>query len=74
MSKKQPMVPVWFFIGVLLTAYGIIILITSVLQRSHPGAVEFGKYHTGLWGGILLTLIGGFYTLRFWPRNVTTEQ
>jgi hypothetical protein len=74
MSKKHPMVPVWFFIGVLLTVYGIIILITSVVPLSHPGAVEFAKYHTGLWGGILLILIGGFYTLRFWPRNVTKEQ
>ena len=69
MSKEQHMLPVWFFVGVLLTVYGVIILITSVLPYSHrcysfrsPGIIA------GIWGGILLIIIGGFYTLRFWPR------
>lgn len=69
MSKAHHMLPVWFFIGVLLTAYGVIILITSILQFSHPTIVEFAQYHAGIWGGILLLVIGGFYTLKFWPRS-----
>jgi cytochrome c biogenesis protein CcdA len=69
MSKGHHMLPVWFFIGVLLTLYGVIILITSILQFSHPTIVEFARYHAGIWGGILLLVIGGFYTLKFWPRR-----
>lgn len=69
MSRKHHMLPVWFFIGVLLTIYGAIILIASILQFSHPAAVACAQYHAGIWGGILLILIGGFYTLRFWPRG-----
>lgn len=68
MSKGQPMLPVWFFVGVLLTVYGVIILITSVLPYSHAATLPFARYHAGIWGGIVLIIIGGFYTLKFWPR------
>lgn len=63
------MLPVWFFIGVLLTLYGVIILVTALSEMSHPPAVVLAKYHAGIWGGILLILLGGFYTLRFQPRS-----
>lgn len=69
MKQEHHMLPVWFFVGVLLTAYGIIILLTSILQFSHLPDVAFARYHTGIWGGILLLLIGGFYTIKFRPRG-----
>lgn len=69
MGKQQPMLPVWFFIGVLLTIYGLIILVTAVGELSHPSTAVLSQYHAGIWGGILLLLIGGFYTIRFWPRK-----
>jgi hypothetical protein len=61
------MVPVWFFIGILLTIYGVIILFTSIVDISHPSTVVLANYHSGVFGGILLLLIGGFYTFWFWP-------
>lgn len=67
MSGKTHMLPVWFFIGVLLTVYGIIILATALVDFSKPTAVVLAKYHPGLFGGILLLLIGSFYTFWFWP-------
>lgn len=69
MHERSHMLPVWFFIGMLLTAYGIIILITSLLAWSHPSAAVLSQYHPGVWGGIVLLLIGGFYVLRFGPRK-----
>ncbi len=69
MPRERHMLPVWFFIGVLLTLYGAIILGTAISELSHPPAVVLAKYHASFWGGILLIVIGGFYTLRFWPRN-----
>jgi cytochrome c biogenesis protein CcdA len=69
MKQEHHMLPVWFFVGVLLTAYGIIILLTSILQFSHPSGVAFARYHAGIWGGILLLLIGGFYAIKFRPRR-----
>jgi hypothetical protein len=69
MTKRQHMLPVWFFIGVLLTIYGVIILTTALLDWSQPSAAMYSQYHAGAWGGVLLLLIGGFYTLWFWPRK-----
>ena len=63
------MLPVWFFIGLLLTIYGFIILITALSEWSHPPAVVLSSYHPGVWGGILLLAIGALYTLRFRPRR-----
>jgi cbb3-type cytochrome oxidase subunit 1 len=74
MSRERHMLPVWFFIGVLLTIYGVITLITAIHELSHPSAVVLAQYHAGIWGGILLIAIGGFYTLRFWPRNPAKKR
>jgi hypothetical protein len=69
MHGRQPMLPVWFFIGLLLTIYGGIILITALSEWSHPPAAVLSQYHPGVWGGILLLVIGLFYVLRFGPRS-----
>jgi hypothetical protein len=69
MSGKAHMLPVWFFIGVLLTAYGCIILATALVDFSKPTTAVLAQYHPALFGGILLLLIGGFYTIWFWPRR-----
>lgn len=63
------MLPVWFFIGILLFIYGLIIFITSLLEWSHPPAVVLSQFHPGVWSGIVLLIIGGFYLLHFWPRR-----
>jgi len=35
---------------------------------SHASSAVLSQYHPGIWGGILLLVIGGFYTLKFRPR------
>jgi len=57
--------PIWFFIGVLLTAYGVLILGAGLYGLSHPANVVLD----GIWWGILLLLVGLFYVLRFYPRK-----
>ena len=69
MRERHHMLPVWFFIGILLFTYGIIIFVTSVSEWTHPHPVVLAQYHPGVWGGILLFVIGGFYVLRFGPRR-----
>jgi len=69
MRERRHMLPVWFFIGLLLTMYGVIILITSIVDWSEPSQAVLSQYHPGLWGGILLLLIGSFYVLKFRPRR-----
>ncbi len=61
------MLPVWFFIGVLLLVYGIIILTVGITEFSHPAPVVLAKDHFNIWGGVILIVLGGFYALRFRP-------
>ena len=67
MSKETHMLPVWFFIGVLLAIYGVIILVMAVLDFNQTTQAVLAEYHPGLFGGVLLILLGGFYTFWFWP-------
>ena len=62
------MLPVWFFIGVLLLIYGIIILFVGLSEYGHPAPVVLANYHASVWGGVLLLILGAFYTFRFRPR------
>ncbi len=68
MRERHHMLPVWFFIGLLLSAYGIIILTTSITGWSHPSSAILSQYHPGFWGSIVLLLVGGFYVQQFRPR------
>ena len=47
MRERRHMLPVWFFIGMLLTIYGVIILITSIVDWSQPSQVILAQYHPG---------------------------
>lgn len=67
MSGRSHMLPVWFFIGILLTIYGVIVLGAAIADYSQPTNVVLASYHPGIFGGVLLLLIGGFYTVWFWP-------
>jgi hypothetical protein len=40
-----------------------------LMEWSHPAPVVLARYHPGVWGGIVLLLIGGFYTIHFRPRG-----
>jgi FtsH-binding integral membrane protein len=71
MPERHHMLPVWFFIGLLLTIYGVIILIASIVDWSEPSRAVLSQYHPGVWGGIILLLIGSFYVLKFRPRRAS---
>ncbi len=74
MRERRHMLPVWFFIGMLLTIYGVIILITSIVDWSQPSQAILAQYHPGLWGGILLLLIGSLYVLKFRPHRPSSSS
>lgn len=63
-------ISIWFFIGSLLTAYGVIIFIVSLpglLNPAHEADVVLANLHAGVWWGILLVLLGVMYVVLFWP-------
>ena len=69
MHKK--MISIWFFIGILLLFYGVVILGAGIYELSHPPEhpVVLAELHAGIWWGLLLTALGGWYTLHFKPRH-----
>ena len=61
---------IWFFIGVLLTAYGILITASGIYNYDNPPAnVALSNLHAPLWWGLVLLLIGLVYLIRFFPKK-----
>jgi hypothetical protein len=63
------MLSIWFFIGLLLLAYGILITGAGIYELNNPPEhpVVLGNLHAGIWWGALLTVLGLIYTLKFKP-------
>ena len=69
MSEGHHMVPVWFFVGVILLIYGVLILATGLYEFSHPPATVLAYLHPAVWWGALLTIVGGVYVYLYMPRK-----
>lgn len=65
-------VSIWFFIGVSLLVNGLLIAGAGVWEfmnpPANPGVVLF-NLHANLWWGIVLTIVGAFYTYKFVPQR-----
>jgi hypothetical protein len=64
---------IWFFVGVMLTIYGIIILIANIpaFSASQNPQVVLEQLHAGLWWSILLVLLGALFLKLHWPGKHT---
>jgi hypothetical protein len=65
------MVSIWFLIGLLLTAYGVLIASAGIYQALVPPAQPpvLADLHAGIWWGLLILAIGLFYCWHFQPRK-----
>lgn len=73
---RPGMISIWFFIGVLLLVYGILILGAGIYEVVSPPAnpVVLSELHAGIWWGALLTVLGVFYAVRFSPRRLARKR
>jgi hypothetical protein len=71
MSEKHHIIPVWFFVGILLLVYGAMILVTGIYELAHPpeNRVVLYDLHANIWWGGLLVILGLIYSLHFRPRG-----
>lgn len=62
-------IPIWFFIGLLLVIYGVMIVGYGLyeLATGTLAHVQLADLHTPLWWGGLLLLLGIIYCVKFWP-------
>lgn len=61
---------IWFFVGVMTLAYGVVLLAYGAWAwfGKNEANTVLHQYHPTFWWGLLLTLFGLFYTVRFRPR------
>jgi hypothetical protein len=62
------MIPVWFFVGVLLTIYGALVLVSGLTEWASPPATVLAELHAPVWWGAVLLIVGGIYTVTYRPR------
>ena len=67
--RDHHMIPVWFFVGVILLIYGFIILGTGIYEFSSPPPTVLASTHPAVWWGALLTVIGGIYVYLYMPKK-----
>ena len=68
-DMHRHLVPVWFFVGLLLAIYGVLILGSGLANLSHPPATVLGNLHAPIWWGAVLAAVGITYCIAFRPRN-----
>jgi hypothetical protein len=64
-------ISIWFFIGVLLTIYGVLITATGLWELVSPPANPpvLANLHASIWWGIVLLIVGLIYFIRFFPKK-----
>jgi heme/copper-type cytochrome/quinol oxidase subunit 3 len=63
-------ITIWFFIGVLLTVYGAMIVAYGCYEwvsGVYPPGVQLTNLHTPVWWGGVLLLLGVVYMVKFRP-------
>jgi hypothetical protein len=66
-TENHHIIPVWFFVGIMLLIYGVLILASGIAEWSHPPDTVLASMHAPVWWGGLLVVLGGFYCLHFRP-------
>jgi hypothetical protein len=64
-------ISIWFFGGVLLLIYGVIITVEGIWELIHPPAHQPVLYslHAPIWWGAMMGIAGIIYTVQFWPSR-----
>ncbi len=65
-------ISIWFFIGVLLAVYGVMIAASGVSEwvtGNYARGVQLVRLHMPVWWGALLGLLGLLYGVKFRPRK-----
>ncbi len=65
-------IPIWFFIGVLLIIYGVMICgygIFELITGNYPAGVQLTNLHTPIWWGGILAILGLVYIVKFRPKR-----
>lgn len=67
----QGKIPIWFFVGVLLTIYGALIGGHGVYAwvTHKRSVVVLANLHAAVWWGGIILILGLIYCVKFFPRQ-----
>jgi hypothetical protein len=72
MEHNYGRLSIWFFIGLLLAVYGVLICGAGIYGYYYPSPgspVVLAEVHMGIWWGALLFIVGLTYVIRFYPKK-----
>ncbi len=69
MEEKQEPISIWYFVGFILTIYGVLILGAGLydLMAGVKRETVLAELHAGVWWGALLVILGVVYLRLFAP-------
>ncbi len=69
-TGRGEMLSIWFFVGIMTLAYGLVLMPYGAWEwfGGHEANTVLHRLHPTFWWGTMLTIFGGFYTLRFRPH------
>jgi hypothetical protein len=64
------MYSIWYFIGLLILVYGVLILGAGIIDlvSPPPQPLVLAQLHMGIWWGALMIILGGVYARVFRRR------
>ena len=73
-DEEKAELSIWFFCGILMLAYGIVLIFTGIREFHNPPPNEIllpwlQPLHPVLWWGLLMSIFGGIYTIKYWPKH-----
>ena len=66
-QERKKTISIWYFIGLLILVYGVLILGAGLMGLTSPPPVVMAELHVGIWWGALLIVIGLVYVYFFRP-------
>ena len=64
--SEHAMKPIWYFVGLILTIMGALILLSGIYHLINPPVVKtvLSEIHPDIWWGALMILFGGTMYLK----------
>jgi hypothetical protein len=73
-QTRRARLSIWFLCGILMLTDGLVLLGQGIFEHfGHEPATVLANLQPTLWWGVLLTLFGGFYTVRFRPAEHSVD-
>jgi len=68
-ESQEHQIPIWFFIGMTLLVYGVVISLYGLASWGDPDKMKMAMSgcHADVWWGAGMAALGAFYTVRFRP-------